>query len=161
MVYAAFTRPTCSWGFFVCFHHPLNNLLQQTLKLPCSQEPVKRIRDQASESRRCSNFTHYYYHSLISFNSISNHCSKTAGTGLPVSLQYRLNNKNRLALKRCSKTARRKSLHSEGGGEFRLQEHFVSFVSFHLRSPNASCLARFQDDALSLSQLLFRLTFPS
>lgn len=46
---------------------------------------------------------------------LKNHCSKTAGTRLPVSLRYRLNNKNRLALKRCSKTAKKEVFAFETG----------------------------------------------
>lgn len=55
--------------------------------------------------------------SLISFYSISNHCSKTAGTRLPVSLRYRLNNKNRLALKRCCSKTIKKEVFTFGRGE--------------------------------------------
>lgn len=84
--------------------------------------------------------------SLISFYSISNHCSKTAGTRLPVSLRYRLNNKNRLALKRCcSKRSRRKSSHSGGGKKsFYFKRISDLSLSFHLRSPNSSCLWDFE-----------------
>lgn len=61
----------------------------------------------------------------------------------------------------AQKLQTRKSSHS--GGEkkkFRLRENFIPFVSFHFGIPNSSCLVRFWNDAFSLSQLLFWLTFP-
>lgn len=70
-------------------------------------------------------------------------------TRLPVSLPYGLNNKNRLALKRCSETAER-SLHICEGEKFRLQEDLLSFRVIPFGNPEL-LLGRFRDDSLSLN----------
>lgn len=156
------------FGLFCSFHHPLYNLLQQIYRsfLAARDQLGGSEAGHLNQEIQQSHSTPLPLAHLIQLH-LKNHCSKTAGTRLPVSLRYRLNNKNRLALKRCSKTAKKEVFAFETGrgaggwgGEFRLRDNFMPFVSFHFGIPNSSCFMRFWDDAFSLSPLLFWLTFP-
>lgn len=75
------------------------------------------------------------------------------GTGLITKTGWLWSAAQKLQTRKSSHSGREKK-------KFRLRENFIPFVSFHFGIPNSSCLVRFWNDAFSLSQLLFWLTFP-